>query len=143
MRDVHPAQAVGERVGAADGHATTLYLHAQPGCGWEFPRELRPRLCDFMAAKLPDGAVVSEEVSNRKKREGAFVKIVLSGYRPKEALALVRRVKAWFFEYVVPEPLKRDQNRARRTRRARREAVNRRTRFNGRRWCHQQIGLAR
>lgn len=139
MSDVPSARAVLARIGPAVGRKATVYLVANPDA--DFPRELRPDLFAYFGENLPPNGEITEHVPKRLQREGAFAKIVLVGITPNQALQLVRRIKVWFFEHMVPDSLKRAEKHRRKNRRRTIVECNRRNRHNGRRWCQQQMGF--
>lgn len=135
MDEVPSARAVLERPGSDDGCEATVFLVKNPDA--DFPRELHPDIWDHFARNLPEGGEISDDVPQKHKREGAFAKIVLVGLSLSEALQWVRRTKAWYFERVVPEPLKRAERKRRRRRRQQLRAARRCVRHSARLECHQ------
>lgn len=139
MPTVPSPHAVLERLGPSDGTSTTIYLSENP-LG-DFPRELRPGLCEYIENCLPGNQLVevSEHVPHKlKDREHAFAKVVLVGVLPSRALTLVRKAVAWFLESLVPAPIKRAEKALRLKRVRMLKTSRRKERYKGRRYCRKQ-----
>lgn len=137
--DVPTAHAVTPCPGPSDGNRTTVYLMKSDA----LPRELLPDLCDYYETHLPRGASFSDKVAEKMKKKGAFAKIVFVGVcSMTEALSQVRRLSGWFFQRFAPPAVKAAEKRQRQARRAAIAQSHRRSRYNGRRHCYQQMGFS-